>query len=555
MAVVEYRIHPSVGIARMGDSTTTFFVGAEQPVDQFVPTLRRIPGVSDARPNRDWLHDPDGRLAKQAARFRIFAFLYDDYVFWRDDLPKKVWEVTNADYDIAWTVEVANLKSFTGDALDRWKGGSDPGPGIHELPYRPAAQHLSTDVANAFTAPRAFQGPGRVALGSAVLDAAAADLGTLLVIGSSGVAQPIPGEPTDARGLFRAGWEDDSADGRVTATVTPKSGSTQPGADQGAKAARAAWVVINLPDYGWDVEESGSLYDVALNHGTYRTNHDRFCCGKLDFFGATVTVEKHLLPLLKSYVQMPYVSESIQDAPAAHFLDLAAARGNPPFLFPRLREPVDTTKEPGHIRGAMEDDFGPTRGANMPRQISYSLPRLIHGWMGSWAAGTLDDVTRFPPATVTDIDRPELMDMAAMRSMLGGSFLPGLEVGRDAGRWRNWQADWGVRLGHVDVRITAEPGTLTRGLAVPWQADFVACNQDWWPASRPDRTTSIPDDPSTPDDDRVFKTWMSHPGGEINTGDELITHWAGLGFVRKTGGPVYAPDDQYLDDRDDATRL
>jgi hypothetical protein len=46
-----------------------------------------------------------------------------------------------------------------------------------------------------------------------------------------------------------------------------------------------------------------------------------------------------------------------------------------------------------------------------------------------------------------------------------------------------------------------------------------------------------------------FKDWMTHPGGDIKSADDLIAHWSTLGFVRKQGGPQYVVGDVYLDDR------
>jgi len=138
--------------------------------------------------------------------------------------------------------------------------------------------------------------------------------------------------------------------------------------------------------------------------------------------------------------------------------------------------------------------------------------------------------------------------MAAMQTMNGGSFLPGLEVGRHAGLWQSWIADYGADRGIVDIRIVATslPGTFTHYLAVPWQADYLACNDNWWPASRPETTSSV-----TPP---TFKDWMTHPGGPITTADQLVTHWSKLGFVRKTGSAEFVLGDDFLDDRPAASR-
>jgi hypothetical protein len=83
------RIHPAIGMARVGNSPTEYFFGPE------------IPGVPP---------DPTGgfkdsqcRVKRQAARFRVFAYL--------DDGAEAPIEVTAAIADIRWTVTVANFKN------------------------------------------------------------------------------------------------------------------------------------------------------------------------------------------------------------------------------------------------------------------------------------------------------------------------------------------------------------------------------------------------------------------------------------------------------------
>ena len=86
MATV-YRIHPAIGIARVGNSPDEFFIGPErigQPPDP--------PGG---------FKDGQCRVKRQAARFRIFAH-HDD---------SSVEEITDAEAEITWTVHLVNSKA------------------------------------------------------------------------------------------------------------------------------------------------------------------------------------------------------------------------------------------------------------------------------------------------------------------------------------------------------------------------------------------------------------------------------------------------------------
>src|SRR6267154_5152237 len=89
-----YRIHPAIGVARVGNSPE-FFIGPEHP---------GVPGNWDATAQRFLpFKDDQGRVKRQAARFRVFEV---------DDAGRTVREVTTADGTrIAWRVHVANRKA------------------------------------------------------------------------------------------------------------------------------------------------------------------------------------------------------------------------------------------------------------------------------------------------------------------------------------------------------------------------------------------------------------------------------------------------------------
>jgi hypothetical protein len=150
---------------------------------------------------------------------------------------------------------------------------------------------------------------------------------------------------------------------------------------------------------------------------------------------------------------------------------------------------------------------------------------------------------------------PAFLDMASMGRMLGGSFLPGIEVGREAGIPLNWSLYHGGTTYFPDVRLQPTPdvddpaiqavpaadpvpepaahpaGKLTKDLAVPWFADYIACDESFWPTSR----LSIVQKENGP-----AYNWIPHP--EANTDDaSLIAYWTKLGFVRRQ-------DDDAFDD-------
>ena len=90
-ARTEYRIYPSIGIARVGDSKDGFIIGPEAP------------GVAPKGPFRG----KDDGIKPQGARFRVFQVDIDAN---GNETVRR--EVTGApDVQIEWTVQLANRKA------------------------------------------------------------------------------------------------------------------------------------------------------------------------------------------------------------------------------------------------------------------------------------------------------------------------------------------------------------------------------------------------------------------------------------------------------------
>src|SRR3954447_3047147 len=91
---IRVKIHPAIGIARVGNSPEHYFIGPE------------VPGAFDP-PDGGYKEDvQEGnvllpRVKRQAARFRVYAYGPDGQA------PR---EITAADASISWTVHLANKK-------------------------------------------------------------------------------------------------------------------------------------------------------------------------------------------------------------------------------------------------------------------------------------------------------------------------------------------------------------------------------------------------------------------------------------------------------------
>lgn len=218
MAITSVKIHPAIGVARLGNSPDDFFIGPEKLWDPPDP-----PGG---------FKDAQCRVKRQAARFRIYA--YHD--------TGAVEELTAADAEINWTVHLANKKAVTRNSGSAGDLTIDPGPRTLGGPNQRAEfddGQITLPGSSAVTVP----------LGEIRTD----DDGHLLVLGGFGKSASPTGQ-TITSFLNNAGWYDDISDGPVTAHV--KIDATGDEFD-----ASGAWAVVAPPKFAPQIENVVTLYD------------------------------------------------------------------------------------------------------------------------------------------------------------------------------------------------------------------------------------------------------------------------------------------------------
>lgn len=220
-----YKIHPSIGIARLGDSRS-FFIGPEIPGTKVPPYKNGI------------------KIKAQAVRFRIFEYVDKNgsYVFSREiSLSEK--DVTK----LEWTVHLANRKAsfFKFEGL---KGADRPPANLrnaavdarNSLEIDPNERSISGKNASPieFSKGTSKDPPSELwpspsplqeltSLGRHITD----DEGRLIVIGGSGKTVSVPGAPPIQTYANNDGWFDDVSDGPVRASleINGNSESAKPG--------------------------------------------------------------------------------------------------------------------------------------------------------------------------------------------------------------------------------------------------------------------------------------------------------------------------------------
>lgn len=209
---------------------------------------------------------------------------------------------------------------------------------------------------------------------------------------------------------------------------------------------------------------------------------------------------------------------------------------------------------------------------DMPLLKEYALTEVQYGQFARWANQKLDFHPRWAPLfdvvfkgsaletffqqsghtldqhinlllTALPLYAPAFLDMASMGKMLGGSFLPGIEVGREGGKPENWSLFQGGTKYFPDLRLMPQgtpdlhrPGTLTKDLGVPWFVDFDDCQENYWPTSRPQVVYQ---------EQGLAYSWL--PFEESKDKDTMIAYWKRVGFVRRRGDGIIDKDDSLIE--------
>ncbi|XXY50161.1 LodA/GoxA family CTQ-dependent oxidase [Sorangium sp. So ce269] len=515
------RIYPGLGIARVGNSPDAFLIGPENP------------GAPAAVPGG--YKDAQGRVKRQAARFRIYAY---------DAEGRALGELTAAHATIRWRVELANRKAsftrFTSKVDDRPEGERNPdvkGEDRAGLEIRPGPRVI-TGKSERGAVYRFDSGTFRYPLGQGKYETRKVPLGELqtdaegrlLVLGGFGKSasalpdNPIGNPKTGTEGQLNdyannVGWYDDISDGPVSATVEVDGESIE--------VRGNAHVLVAPPDFAPDLINIVTLHDVAREAWSPAPP-------------AEVTYYRDVLPILRRVAELRWVNANalrghgpgrggdfldpkVEKQLASPGEESAALRQE---IFRRVRTPAavsfhPNTRSTSAVQGSGDIAFyaprqktAQTEAASAWTRIETPLARdqayaqfmpILAGdggdpeqgnpakWMTllpsqyeilcRWAEGDFTPGERPTPRAGLESypvdEQPEALDRAALERCVGGPFAPGIEMTYIAADRRSWAEPF-------RLSPSFGPGDVTKHMALPWQADFYECKTHWWPAQRPD---------------------------------------------------------------------
>jgi hypothetical protein len=522
------KIFPTIGISRVGDSETDWFIGPEWP---------------GQRLSADPFHrykDDAGRVKRQAARFRIYAFDEHDGV---------VGELCASNAEITWSVELANkkpawlpfdsgpeaLKLFElsvklggGDELIRQAGvrglvPRNPSVGLGQDEqgkprWDPEARRALLEI----IAPKAtiagkppqpdaapvelagsFNGE-TVKLGEITTDSE----GRLVTLGAFGrsKATGLNGADTWIRDYANNdGWFDDVSDGPVTATVRVD------GTDIPVRGV--AWLIVTPPDFAPDTDNLVTAWEAMCE----TVLHHKVPVPKELAIRQYDKVEfwRDIYPILERLARYSWVSGlglrghgyakngsmtgerlalladpndpagraaragigkiirkplrwHTNDNPSSDDIELAVAQANLSFMPPLSGDEGDVTNGDPMTWLTVT----PTQYALLQRWAANDFttgakPADIDQ-SGSWE-------NRWPPK-----ERPLALTRGVLARCVGGAFYPGIEITSILKSPKFYLEAFRINPTAVHA------GDVTKWMACPWQADFWECQLHWWPAQRPD---------------------------------------------------------------------
>jgi hypothetical protein len=546
MTIETIKIFPPIGIARLGNSIDSldaqgrpvlrfrdndepgeFFIGPEIPDDHTRPSG----GYKDSQ----W------RIKRQAARFRLFG-----YESKSSDL-NDAKEITLANADIKWTVELANTKAdwlkFGGIAhTDRpVRNVTVTGADRAYLRITPGARTLDSTVPvdTRFEHPTQHFNTGSfhgipVPLGEMMTD----EEGRLLVLGGFGNSASPHNTPIISF-ANNDDWYDDVSDGPVNASVKLK------GTDKWIEAS-PAWVICAPPKFVPPINHIITLYDTLLQAAV-----DKHLRGAADLVPADPpSFTNDIYPILARSMNLKWVSSmalmmhpTIQKSmplPGPDTEDQQKARTN---VFHRLRNPktkpdVSVTNE--NMPLIWSDRYIGDDPKN-PLDLSAALTEIQYHILKQWKEGKFkndwNNSANTKSVSVTEIT-PKGLTRAALESCVGGNFYPGIETSFMTRDNYAFTEPFEFRLDATQLK----PGDLTKQMAVPWQADFYDCGYDlpknavvtgrfWWPAHRPEDVFPESGGPQV--------SWI-RKDDHIDTPEDFVRNWYKFGFVIQK-------DDQYVE--------
>ncbi len=595
--ITHVRIHPGIGVARVGNSTSDYYIGPEM--------------TNPAPTKFGSTRDKSGAIKRQAARFRVYG--YDK----NGNIVAEIQQSENT--SIEWQVHVANKKAAWYEfnaAMDipatvqltvPLRNPDVTGGGRDALIIDPGEKKIMgiNMKDSSYIMTGNFQGTP-VSLGELRTD----EMGRLLFLAGHGKSaspsnKPVfnPAKPNSFNNA--AGWYDDISDGPVNAKV-----------NIGGKDFEAdpAWVIAGPPNFAPDLVGWRTMNDLMQN--VYLQS------GMLKM-PERISFQHQVRPILERLNKLQWVNKGFLAMFGAgspmDFSDQALlkklAKAPESQLYPdpymELRRTIynsfratdSRTVEEGAWPWVYGDAFGYTDPdpSKAPSPNKYlKLPEMYDYILSKWVEGNfVDDFEEKPNHYyhLEEIDlqkQPDMLDQAAMHFCLADAFHPGAELTwpmRNSSMYRapyririraagKDEPSYGSMLTNSNVLSMSGPlyeqgpGDLTRWMALPWQGDTAFCRSGYdmeydpylptfWPARVPNQVLTQLDyntlcDSSKPMEERIAAfhnrpSWLRQLPAQDPAPEQMmymIQHFGEMGIIEAKEKPQdidWLPDHIYVE--------
>jgi hypothetical protein len=570
-----YRIHPAIGIARLGNaprsSPDAMFIGPEIP---------GLPANFDLVTGKFQNFKSSGVRA-QAARFRIWE--YDD----ADGMLTAIREVNLAEADvdsIVWSVTLANRKAsffkFNGQqgVQDDFATNGLRNSGIPDADRVDLLEMEATETISGSNSPRKALRNLKPSIPIDLLGELRTDSeGRLLVLGGEGKSDSWDASVHPLNDYANNdGWFDDISDGVVSASLKLRVDGNQ----ILEVPVEGAWVIVGPPDFApsvgnvvtlfdtmWDVAvrnldlplseavygPNGAWRDLALQNQGW-SNDDLPSDYRPSF-------ALEIFPILNRALQVGWVHNALEFDPNSGPTDAHSSFG--PDTWAELANPQSSQNLRNRIFRRLQIPDSPSVWNQMPRTLGdepygggtpaqrlLTLTKVQYALLKKWRDGDFVNDPPFPGPALPEGDHitPWGLDRAALENCVGGAFYPGIEAGWLVRRAEIYAAPFRIERGAVSGRFRVNAGFFSQQMALPWQADFMDCKKEshempnpagsnplgptrnyaWWPAQRPDDVFVGPDG-------QTMVPWARGLNGHL----AMVNEWASRGFVVDDGSRKY----------------
>nr|WP_295873162.1 CTQ-dependent lysine 6-oxidase LodA [uncultured Chitinophaga sp.] len=581
-------LHPSVGVARLGNSPDQICLSPR--------TIGGLPFDADVHGNPlgpiTKFKDGAGLIKRQGQPFMLYNEAGEEITLDTPNVKSITWTVHLANKKAAW-YQYSELKgnlmygfenSYTNQKVPWRNAGVESPAERQKLIVDPGPRTVSGRQQKiAFTKDQAPANypvqypPDNVTYGTPVTtlgDLLTDDKGRLVVLGGYGRAGGD--EPLISYGGSDT-WHDDISDGTVACVVEFE--------DSTPKVTLHAWVIVGSPDFAPEIVNISTLSDTMFDVGVRRLKMVPAMYGDNGWNESYVAnFKRDILPIISRISRYQWVA-NVPSMMA--FCSYQFDYGDPSeanrknreqyFSYFRRPDPIPPTAPPeeqsqqklwAHNGNSNFPAMPLNSGSNSVSEVNImkflALDETQYFLMSQWANGKFENT----PEPAEGFVHP--LDAASVGNCVGLPMCPGIEVTWSMQNQLVYKAPYVIHRYEGDYYATGlspevdecasfrgcEPGDLTKRMACPWQADFFQCTIQyinftnpsvnkvdgkplpptyysyWWPPQSPwDVLTGEITEEGQAAGHAPAGLQVNYQRG-INSFVQMVEHWSALGFIR-----------------------